>query len=230
MTEGGNASVAVLFDLDGTLIDTKALYLECYRRAVAPRLDRRPTDAELMALRPRSELRFLASLVPPAEIEGCLADFYSHYDALHSSHFGGIYPGVEPMLERLRGAHHPVGIVTGKSRRSWDITGPVARLGPFDVLVLDDDVPAAKPEPHGIRIALERLDTAPERALYVGDTMSDVQAARAAGVLPVAATWGRRTDRGGFADRARAEGAAVVHDPGQLIEVVRGIGAHRLQR
>ena len=211
-----NRLPAVLFDLDGTLIDTKRLYLECYRLAVEPRLARRPSDEELMALRPRSELRFLESLVQPAQLDECLADFWKHYDALHPEHFGGVYDGVPELLERLRDAGHRLGIVTGKSRRSWQTTGPIAALGEFDVVVLDDDVSAAKPDPHGIRIALERLGTPAGRAIYVGDTLSDVLAARAAGVLPVAATWGRRSDPESFARRARAEGARVVRRPGEV--------------
>jgi len=211
---------AVLFDLDGTLIDTKRLYLECYRRAVEPRLARRPSDDELMALRPRSEIRFLGALVPPAEVDACMNDFWKHYDALHATHFGGVYDGVPELLDGLRARGHRLGIVTGKSRRSWDITAPIARLGPFDVVVLDDDVRAAKPDPHGIRLALQRLDTPPANAIYVGDTLSDVLAARAAGVQPFAATWGRRTDPEGFAERAAAEGARIVRRPDELIEAL----------
>lgn len=229
MTIGRTAPAAVLFDLDGTLIDTRALYLECYRRAVEPHLKRRPSDAELMALRPRSELRFLASLVPPAQAEACLADFHAHYHALHAEHFGGTYDGVPRMLERLRADGHPLGIVTGKSRRSWEITAHVATLGAFDVMVLDDDVRAAKPDPDGIRIALERLATPPERALYVGDTMSDMLAARAAGVQPVAATWGRRSDPEGYAEKARTEGAVVARHPADVPRIALGLRARRLQ-
>lgn len=215
--------MTVLFDLDGTLIDTKRLYLECYRRAVEPRLARRPSDAELMALRPRSELRFLGELVDAADLDACLADFWAHYDTLHGSHFGGVYDGVPALLESLRTARHPMGIVTGKSRRSWEITAPVAALGPFDVIVVDDDVPAAKPDPHGIRVALERLGTQPARAIYVGDTLSDALAARAAGVQPVAATWGRRSDPQGFADRAAAQGARVVHHPDEVSSLLQSL-------
>ena len=217
-------TIAVLFDLDGTLVDTKRLYLECYRRAVEPMLQRRPTDEELMALRPRSEIRFLASLVAPDAIDACRAAFYTHYHALHESHFDGIYEGAPELLERLRTNGNPVGIVTGKSRRAWEITAPAARLGHFDVLVMDDDVDGAKPDPHGIRIALERLDTPPGRAVYVGDTMSDVLAARAAGVLPVAATWGRRSGSADFTARARKEGAIAAHRPADVLDALASSG------
>ena len=217
------AMMTVLFDLDGTLIDTKRLYLECYRRAVEPRLARRPSDDELMARRPRSELRFLGELVPAADLDACLADFWTHYGSLHASHFDGVYDGVPELLAALRAAGHPMGIVTGKSRRSWDITAPAADLGSFDVIVVDDDVPAAKPDPHGIRVALERLGTRPARAIYVGDTLSDMLAARAAGVMPVAATWGRRSDPRGFAERAAAQGARIVHHPNEVTSLLQSL-------
>jgi phosphoglycolate phosphatase-like HAD superfamily hydrolase len=226
---GNPQPISVLFDLDGTLIDTKRLYLECYRRAVEPRIRRQPSDDELMALRPRSELRFLGTLVPPSELDACLVDFWNHYGSLHATHFGGVYDGVPELLAGLREKGHPIGIVTGKSRRSWDISAPVAALGPFDVVVLDDDVRAAKPDPHGIRIALERLGTPPARAVYVGDTVSDMMAARAASVLPVAATWGRRSDPEGFAERARAEGARVVHRPADVPGVLELLDSRRLE-
>lgn len=218
------AKEVVLFDLDGTLIDTKALYLECYRRAVEPRIARRPSDEELMALRPRSELRFLASVVPEPDLDACRADFHAHYRALHARHFGGVYDGVPELLERLRALGHRLGIVTGKSRRSWAVTETVVSLGPFEVMIFDDDVSAAKPDPHGIHIALQRLDTRAERAVYVGDTISDVLAARAAGVLPIAAAWGRRADRAGFADRARAAGAMVALQPADVVGALPLLG------
>ena len=222
--------MAVLFDLDGTLVDSRNLYLECFRRAVEPRLQRRPSDRELMALRPRSELRFLAELVEPQQLEACIADFYDHYATLHEGHFGGVYLGVPELLRALREAAHPLGVVTGKSRRSWLITEPHAPLGSFDVMVMDDDVSAAKPDPEGIRIALERLDTPADRAVYVGDTVSDMLAARAAGVTPVAAVWGRRRDTRGFARRARDVGALIAWNPQDVHAAVESARARAARR
>ena len=93
---------AVLFDLDGTLIATKRLYLEAYRRALATHLGHVPSAEEVVKLRPHSELKFLLSVVGPERYDACLADFRRHYAELHATHFGGIYPGVADMLAALR--------------------------------------------------------------------------------------------------------------------------------
>lgn len=216
-----NSRAVVLFDLDGTLISTMRLYLECYRRALEPHLERALTDAELFALKPRSELRLLRGQAGPRFAEAAVEAFYKVYEELHDTHFDGIYPGVPELLDTLRRERHRVGIVTGKSRRSWEITVARAELGPFDVLVFDDDVSEPKPHPHGIQLALEQIGTPARRALYIGDTMGDVDAALAAGVRPVAALWaraGRARER--FKAKAEAAGAVAVHEPGQVLTLL----------
>jgi pyrophosphatase PpaX len=209
---------AVLFDLDGTLIATKALYLEAYRTAVEPYVRRELTRDDILALRPTSELAFIRAVVAESEVDACLEDFYQAYETLHDTMFEGVYPGIVDLLDSLRAAGTPMGIITGKSRRSWDVTRQIISLGPFDVLVFDDDVPAPKPDPRGLELALEFLDVAPERAVYVGDTMSDLRAAKAAGLHPITVLWARsEDDRSELADQAREEGAlAVVARPEEL--------------
>ncbi|HEX7091285.1 MAG TPA: HAD family hydrolase [Longimicrobiales bacterium] len=211
----------ILFDLDGTLIATRRLYLECYRRALAPRVGRELSDDELLAYKPRSEIRLLQAIAGEAAIAECLADFHRHYEALHDELFQGVYPGIPELLTSLRQRRHPVGVVTGKSRRSWEITLARAQLGPFDVVVLDDDVSAPKPDPEGILLALQHLRAEPERALYVGDSIGDVLAARAAGVRPAAVLWSKREEeRDSFAERARNEGALLLREPAELLAIL----------
>lgn len=212
----------VLLDLDGTLINTKRLYVECYRRAVLPHLGRDLTPEEVLALRPRSEFRFLRDVVGADRFQACLADFHREYETLHDDHFRGIYDGVPEMLAALRAARLPLGIVTGKSRRSWEITIERAPLGPFDVLVFDDDVTEPKPDPEGLRIALDRLGAEPGRAVYLGDSVSDIEAALAAEVRPCAALWAKKPEeRETFARTVEDLGAKIFHTPA---EFVRGIG------
>lgn len=213
---------AVLFDLDGTLIDTKSLYLEAYRRAVQPYVRKELTREDIMALRPTSEIAFLRAVVDERDFDVCLEAFYAAYESLHADRFHGVYSGVQEMLARVRSAGVALGLVTGKSRRSWEITRVIAdSLEPFDVLVFDDDVRAPKPDPHGLELAVEALGVAPGRAAYVGDTMSDMEAARAAGLRPIAALWAFGHDRRlEHLERLRPLGVATIERPVDLMDVL----------
>lgn len=215
---------AVLFDLDGTLIDTKRLYLECYRRAVEPYLGRGLSREEILALKPRSEIAFLRAVAGEDSLQACKEDFYREYERLYSSHFGGIYSGVREVLDQLRRRRLPMGIVTGKSRRSWEATLAREELGRFDVLVFEDDVAAPKPHPEGIHAASRALGLAADATIYVGDTIGDVRAAVAAGARAIATTWSRPSEEAEeYASRALAEGAAaVIHRVEEILAVVDG--------
>ena len=213
------ATAAVLFDLDGTLIDTKSLYLEAYRVAVEPYVREDLTHEDIMALRPTSEIAFIRAVVSEADFEACLEDFYAAYEGLHGERFGGVYPGIRQVLSTIRARGLLLGLVTGKSRRSWEITRAVAEeLEPFDALVFDDDVRAPKPDPHGLELALHAMDVPADAAVYVGDTRSDMAAARAAGLRPLAALWARDPqEREEHIRRVKEEGATVVHRPEELL-------------
>ncbi|MDX1673827.1 MAG: HAD-IA family hydrolase [Longimicrobiales bacterium] len=213
---------AVLFDLDGTLIDTKDLYMEAYRVAVDPYVRPDMTREDIMALRPTSEVAFLRAVVHESDFEAVLADFYGAYERLHTERFGGVFAGIPEVLDRIRGHGLPLGLVTGKSRRSWEITrAAMAELGPFDALVFDDDVRAPKPDPHGLELAVETLRVEPGRAAYVGDTRSDMEAASTAGLRPVAALWARDPEsRDEHVRRVEAEGATVAHRPDELLRIL----------
>lgn len=212
-------AAVVLFDLDGTLVETMRLYMECYRTAVEPYIRRDLSDDEIRSYKPRSEIRFLEFLVAPEDFEDCLARFYRIYEERHQDYFDGVYLGVPELLDGLRAADRCIGIVTGKSRRSWETTAAAAELGSFDVVILDDDVADPKPHPDGLQQALELLDADPSTAIYVGDTLGDMQAAAAASIRGVAALWANRRKperQRSVAARARAHGATVAGTPDSL--------------
>lgn len=215
-------SPAVLFDLDGTLINTKSLYLEAYRVAVEPYVREDLTHDDIKALRPTSELGFIRAVVAEADVEACLEAFYAAYRSLHADRFQGVYPGIPDVLTAIRSRGLPLGLVTGKSRRSWEITRELAgEIGPFDALVFDDDVRAPKPDPHGLELAIRALGVEPAAAVYVGDTRSDMVAARTAGLRPMAALWARDPDdRAEHVRRVTAEGAVVLHRPTELLDAL----------
>lgn len=213
---------AVLFDVDGTLIATRRLYVEAFADALEPVVGARLSESEIMARHPRAERRFLREFAGPATPE-TLEVFYRSFEAGHDRYFEGIYTGVPTLLQELRGRRVPLGLVTGKSRRAWEITAPRTLLGDFDVVVLDDDVPAPKPDPAGLRLALEALGEDPARVVYVGDSLTDLEAARAAGVTGAAVLWSKKSEE---VERFRADslalGACLLPDPAGVLELLEG--------
>lgn len=217
---------AVLFDLDGTLISTKRLYLEAYRKALAAYVGRELADHDLLAMDSRTELRLLGSFVNGEQLPACTRAFHLQYEVLHSTHFDGVYPGVPELLTRLRKRQIKIGIVSGKSRVSWSTTSAHASLGDFDVLVMADDVPAPKPDPRGLLGALEALGVAPAEAIYVGDSIYDLDAAAAAGVMPAAVLWSKRGPRrDAFIHDAEQRGARLLASPTDLLAVTDACGS-----
>jgi HAD superfamily hydrolase (TIGR01509 family) len=180
---------AIIFDVDGTLIDTYHLYMESYRRALAPVLGYAPPDQELLAGRPGSERGILRSWVGEDRLDECHADLCRHYEELHGSLAEGFYEGVREMLAALRSAGIPLGVVTSKGRHAWEVTAGHLDLGEFAVVVTEDEVKEPKPHPEGLLAAAAALGLAPADVAYVGDSTGDLKAGRAAGMAVGAALW-----------------------------------------
>jgi pyrophosphatase PpaX len=225
---GASRIRAVLFDVDGTLVATRRLYLEAFADALEPVLGRRPGHDEMMALHPRAEIRFLRELGGEEAHRSVMERFYEAYENRHERDFQGIYPGIREMLAGLRSLGTPLGLVTGKSRRSWSLTAPRVELGPFSVAIFDDDVPESKPDPSGLQAAVKAFFEAgslgpngSHEVLYVGDSPTDLEAAAGAGVRPGAALWSKRPhERDVFQAQAEALGGIALPTPTLLLEMV----------
>lgn len=225
MSSGSDAGASlegILFDLDGTLVDSLQLYLEAYRLALEPMVDRMPTPEEVEAVGPAAERHLFRGLL--GEERGNVAHrrFRDHYEALHDELFEGVYPGVVESLDALRRRGRRLGIVTGKSRPAWEVTRRRVELGPFHTVITEDEADAPKPSPDGLERALEELAAEPGRTVYVGDALRDLEAARAAGIRFAAALWGKgEAERPDFARRCREAGAwRVLERPGRLVDLL----------
>lgn len=217
---------SVIFDLDGTLIATRRLYITAFAEALEAVVGRHLTEDEIMAYRPRAERRFLAELVA-AQDSSALADvlenFYRAYERHHDETFEGVYHDVAPLLAGLRERRIPLGLVTGKSERAWEITAPRAGLGEFEVVILDDHVQAPKPDPSGLRLAARKMGAPAEHTVYVGDSLTDLDAAVSAGMQAAGVLWSKKPhERDPFATASRERGAHVLARPSDLLDLLEG--------
>ena len=208
---------AVLFDLDGTVIDSGAMILASFRHATQTVLRRRIPDEQLLAGVGGMTLREQMQVLDPERVEELVDAYRAHNTPLH--HDLQACDGVLDALATLKDEGRRLGIVSSKRRASIELgfrTLPELEAL-FEVAVSTEDTVRHKPHPDPIMLALERLGERPAEAAYVGDSPFDVQAAKAAGAFSVAVTWGGIHDE----ERLRREGPdAIVHDAGELLAVL----------
>ena len=191
---------AVLFDLDGTLLDTAADIALALNRALA---EQQTAPLEIQRVRemigrgaPVLIQRVIARLPArpwPVDPVLLLQRFYYHHDRLHDVHEfqARAYPGVETGLAELHGHGLRLGVVTNKAR--YAATTLLVNLGLsawIDVVVGGDTAEHRKPHPRPLLHACEELQVAAAQTLMVGDSATDVLAARAAGMRIVCVPYG----------------------------------------
>lgn len=185
--------LAILFDVDGTLVDTIPFILAAVRHAFEG-YGRTPTDAEWIAgigTPLRTQLAGLARR--PEDVE----PLFQRYRAYWLEHHDGktrCFPGAVDVVAGLAKRGHPIGIVTAKvetgAYRTLTLTGLLPHV---QAIVGADSCANAKPHPEPVLLALEKLGVPASRAILVGDSPHDVAAAKAAGARAVAALWGACT-------------------------------------
>jgi pyrophosphatase PpaX len=180
----------VLFDLDGTLLDSGWMILASMRHATRTVLEREIPEDELLAKVGGSGLREQMRAFDPDRVEDLVAVYREHNEPLHQNVVA--CAGVLPLLDRLRAEGRRLGVVTAKRHATVALAAhALPFLDRLDVIVGWDDTERHKPHPDPILRALDQVDAVPEDAAYVGDSPFDIAAARAADVFAVAVTWGR---------------------------------------
>ncbi len=214
---------AVVFDLDGTLIDSLPLVLEAIAHALAP-YGARPTS-EIFARLGGPPERFLPTLL---EDITHVPEALARMEAFHRSnmHLIRLFAGAIPMLEQLRRERVRLAVWTGRDRASTDILLRLHGLAEhFDTVVCGDDLPSHKPDPAGLREILRRLEVSPAETLFLGDADVDVLGGAGCGVATILIRHARTIDSGIAGQCWR-----VVASPAEAYAAVQGCGGSQPDR
>jgi len=205
-------AVAAIFDLDGTLVTFK-LDIREWRKVIIDVMSKRGFDTSgLDLVTPTQEILDRAKAQVPS-------DATERYDSLRREAFtildsleiegarsASLFPGVGEVLRRLKSTGFRLGLLTNSGRAAaslsltrWDLQGL------FELVLTRDDIDAMKPRPEGLSKAARMLGVLPHQAYYVGDSVYDVMAARAAGMKSIAVATGNYT-----AERLKSERADYV--------------------
>lgn len=184
----------VLFDLDGTVIDTVELITASFRYATQKVLGETLPDEQIMRYVGQPLMTQMQQLSSQHAQE--LYDVYREHNHRVHDELIRAYDGVEVMLAALRAHGRRLGLVTSKSADTTQMAFAAVGLREhFDVVVTASDSDRHKPDPQPLLLCLERLaeggePAPPQGAIYIGDSPFDVQAGRAAGMATAGVTWG----------------------------------------
>ncbi|MFW6084887.1 MAG: HAD-IA family hydrolase [Gemmatimonadota bacterium] len=183
----------VIFDLDGTLIDSLGLILASYRHTMETHLGRRmPDELWVRGMGTPLDVQMRGFARNEAEAEAMVRT-YERHNLAHHDELVRPYPGVRDAVAELRARGLTLAIATSKRSEATRL-GLRACGFPeewFASIVTANDVSRPKPDPQPVEMALERsTEDDPSRAVYIGDSVHDMRSGRAAGVLTAAVLWG----------------------------------------
>jgi len=212
---------AVLFDLDGTLIDSAP---DLGAAADKMRTDRGLASLPLADYRPmagagaRGLLGVAFGIAPGhADFEALKEEFFANYETCMTERTHA-FDGVSELIANINAAGLKWGVVTNKSERfALPLTRAMALFSTAQTIVGGDTTPHAKPHPAPLLEAARQIGVAPERCAYVGDDERDIIAGRAAGMPTVAAAYGYL----GTTDTADWNADAVIATPAALLQLLQ---------
>jgi HAD superfamily hydrolase (TIGR01549 family) len=181
---------ALLFDLDGTLLDSEHMDLRAMSRLFHGDIGLDMDEEEIASYIGISSRDVLEQLAPD-RVEELLPVWLAYQEELRAD--TRLFPGIPDVLHRLSRSGLRLGVVTGQSKSELEATRRHIGIdGLIEVWICADDAPFAKPHPAPVRLALDALGCPPAQAVMIGDTRFDMEAGRKAGTLLGVALWGVR--------------------------------------
>jgi phosphoglycolate phosphatase len=181
----------VVFDVDGTLVDSQAHIIGAMEFAFAAlNLPCPPRDA-VLGIVGLSLPQAMARLAPDAPNDALVEAYKSSFASMRAQEASPLYPGARAVLDTLAGREDMMlGVATGKSRRGLDHVMQAHDLGGYFVTTHVADDHPSKPNPSMLLTAMREAGTEPANTVIIGDTSFDMDMGRAAGVRCIGVSWG----------------------------------------
>ena len=180
---------AIIFDFDGTLANTLPICYYAFQSVFKEFDNKDLSSEEIKAMFGPSETGIIRENLTNVNKDQAIELYYKKYFENHSNL---VTPNMEidEMIRHLKGEGIKIGIVTGKARRSLDISLKALQMDTlFEVIITGDDVVDPKPHPEGIIKALSLLGVQNDEAMFIGDSDADIQAGIEANVHTAGVQW-----------------------------------------
>ncbi len=178
----------IVFDLDGTLVDSLSVTFDAFNHAITQFGGRKHSPQEILAYFGPGESTILSKILGADKAEVAYQACRTYTD--ERLHKVPLFAGIPELLEQLKSTGVPISIFTG---RGWDTTEMILKhhriLDRFVTVISNDHVDWPKPSPEGLQKAAQAMKLPASDLLFVGDSPVDIKAAHAGGAQGVAALW-----------------------------------------
>ncbi|WP_018132070.1 pyrophosphatase PpaX [Effusibacillus pohliae] len=208
----------ILFDLDGTLVDTNELILQSFEHTLEHYFPGRYSRQDVLPYMGEPLVKQFARWAPPEQVSE-LVQAYRKYNVENHDRLATIFPNVPEVLAELKAQGCRMAVVTNKMRLTAERGLRLFGLDRYlETVVTVEDTDQHKPHPAPLQIAIERLGGEPAGTLMVGDSPYDILAGQAAGTATCAVAWSLR----GCEGLASYKPDYLIDEMRELLEIVRG--------
>ena len=210
----------VLFDFDGTIMDTNNVILMSWQHTFRTLENREEDETKLTATFGEPLENTLERFFPNVPVEESI-EVYRSFQRTNFSDLITLFPGMKEQVMKCKALGYKTGLVTSRFKRTameglekFDLTKY------FDVIITPEDTDKHKPDPEPVNIALERLGAKPENAVMLGDTMFDIQCANNAGVGSILVSWSLALAGKTKEDLGENAPDYIINNPEELFDII----------
>ena len=210
----------VLFDFDGTIMDTNNVILMSWQHTFRTLENREEDEKKLAATFGEPLERTLERFFPNVPVEESI-EVYRGYQRKNFSDLITLFPGMKELVMKVKACGYKTGLVTSRLKRTameglekFDLTKY------FDVIITPEDTDKHKPDPEPVNIALERLGSKPENTVMLGDTIFDIQCSHNAGVDAVLVSWSLALEGKTKEELGEDAPEYIINTPEEIFDII----------